>query len=162
MTLKKIISGGQTGVDRGALDAALEAGFPCGGWCPPGRKAGDGVIPARYPLTEMGHGGYRQRMIQNILDSDGTLILYFEELEGGTEATLAQCIRKQRPYQLIDAAEITEDRSAEIVARFIERYGIETLNVAGPSAHKAPLGEGYAREVLDRTLRLTDWRKKLD
>lgn len=68
MMLKKIISGGQTGVDRGVLDAALEAGFPCDGWCPPGREAGDGVIPDRYLLTEMPHGGNRQRMVQDILD----------------------------------------------------------------------------------------------
>lgn len=96
MTLKKIISGGWTGVDsvgRGAPDAALLAGFPCGGWCPPGREFGDGVIPDRYPLAEMPHGGYRQRKIQNMLGSDGTLILYLGELEGGTEATLVQCIK---------------------------------------------------------------------
>lgn len=160
--LKKIISGGQTGVDRGVLDAALAIGFPCGGWCPPGREAGDGVIADRYPLTEMPHGGYRQRMIQNILDSDGTLILYFGELEGGTEATLVQCIKKRRPYRLIDASEISECRTAEIVARFIERHGIETLNIAGPSEHKVPKGAGYARAVIGELLQLTGWQQALD
>ena len=75
--LKKIVSGGQTGVDRGALDAALEASFPCGGWCPKGRKAEDGAIPARYPLTEMPGPTYRARTRRNVTDSDGTLNLFF-------------------------------------------------------------------------------------
>ncbi|KPQ19675.1 putative molybdenum carrier protein [Halomonas sp. HL-93] len=162
MTLNQIISGGQTGVDRGALDAALSAGFPCGGWCSPGREAGDGVIPDRYPLTKMPHGGYRQRMIQNILDSDGTLVLYFGELEGGTEATLIQCIKKRRPYRLVDASEIAANRAAEIAARFIERHGIETLNVAGPSEPKAPRGHDFAQAVIGKLLGLMDWHPSLD
>jgi len=110
------------------------------------------VIPDRYPLTEMPHGGYCQRMIQNIRDSDSTLILYFRELEGGSEATLVQCIKKRRPYRLIDATEIAEARAAEIVACFIERHGIETLNVAGPSAHKVPEGHEYANALLHSLL----------
>ncbi len=154
MALKKIISGGQTGVDRGALDAALNAGFPCGGWCPPGRLAGDGMIPERYPLREMSQGGYRQRMIQNLLDGDGTLIVYFGRPEGGTEQTLAQCIKKRRPYLLIDGAEVGVARAAELTARFIEQEAIETLNVAGPSGHKAPRGEAYARDTVAALLRL--------
>jgi hypothetical protein len=64
--VKKIVSGGQTGVDRGALDAALHYDFPCGGWCPPGRKAEDGPIPTAYPLSEMPKGGYRERTANEI------------------------------------------------------------------------------------------------
>ena len=74
--LERIISGGQTGVDRGALDAALAAAFPCGGWCPAGRKAEDGVIAARYPLQELTRTGYPDRTLRNVRDSDGTLILH--------------------------------------------------------------------------------------
>lgn len=73
--LTKIISGGQTGVDRGALDAALIASFLCGGWCPIGRKAEDGLIPERYPLQELPGADYRQRMRRNVVDSDGTLVI---------------------------------------------------------------------------------------
>ncbi len=153
MTLTKIIAGGQTGVDRGALDAALEAGFPCGGWCPPGREAGDGVIPDGYPLTEMAQGGYRQRMIQNVLDSDGTLILYFGELKGGTEATLVQCIKRQRPYRLIDAVEVPPSRAARLIQDFLGRYAIARLNVAGPSHRREHRGADYTRQVIKDVIR---------
>lgn len=120
------------------------------------------MIPDRYPLTELPRGGYRQRMIHNILDSDATLILYFGELEGGTEATLVQCIKKRPPYRLIDAAEITEEHAAEIVARFVARHGIKTLNVAGPSEHKAQQGHDYVRAVLGEALQYTGWRRPLE
>lgn len=83
----KLLSGGQTGVDRAALDAALALGIPCGGWCPQGRRAEDGQIPARYPLTETGSPGYRERTYLNVRDSDGTLILARGALSGGTTLT---------------------------------------------------------------------------
>lgn len=76
ITLARIVSGGQTGVDRGALDAALAAGFPCGGWCPEGRMAEDGAIPPHYPLTELPGADYKQRTKRNVMDSDGTLVIY--------------------------------------------------------------------------------------
>jgi len=68
LALAKIVSGGQTGVDRGALDTALDNGFPCGGWCPSGRLAEDGRIPDRYPVTELTGGSYRQRTLRNVVD----------------------------------------------------------------------------------------------
>jgi len=78
----KIVSGGQTGADRAALDAALEAGIPCGGWCPHDRAAEDGPIDARYPLTPAAGAGYRQRTRMNVCDSDGTVIFSFGALSG--------------------------------------------------------------------------------
>jgi hypothetical protein len=87
MSLLKIISGGQTGVDRGALEAALSASFPCGGWCPAGRKAEDGVIPEKYPVTPLPGGGYRARTRKNVQESDGTVILAPGELTGETALT---------------------------------------------------------------------------
>ena len=86
--LAKIVSGGQTGVDRGALDAALAAEFPCGGWCPADRSAEDGPIPARYPLIPLARGGYRERTRQNVVEGDGTAILFHGVLGGGTLLTL--------------------------------------------------------------------------
>ena len=80
--ITKIVSGGQTGVDRAALDIALELAIPCGGWCPKGRNAEDGVIPDKDPLMETNSRGYRVRTEKNVRDSGGTLILYKEKLEG--------------------------------------------------------------------------------
>ncbi|MHC4448286.1 MAG: YpsA SLOG family protein, partial [Planctomycetota bacterium] len=73
--MRKIVSGGQTGVDRAALDVAMELGVPCGGWCPQGRLAEDGEIDARYPLTETSRAHAAQRTEWNVRDSDGTLII---------------------------------------------------------------------------------------
>ncbi|NLO80645.1 MAG: hypothetical protein GX093_10180 [Xanthomonadaceae bacterium] len=152
MALEKIVSGGQTGVDRGALDAALARGFPCGGWCPAGRLAEDGVIPPQYPLTELSRGGYRQRTLQNVLDSDGTAIIYFGTLEGGTELTLLFCIRHRKPYKLIDGTEIPPVRASVLLRDFVEAMDIRVLNVAGPRASKVAEAEQYAAQAVGALL----------
>jgi hypothetical protein len=148
----KIVSGGQTGVDRAALDAALHAGTQCGGWCPAERTAEDGRIPDFYPLTELQNGGYRQRTIRNIEDSDGTLIIYFGRPTGGTELTLSVCINKKKPYLLIDALEVETGRSAQRLRHFIAKFGIRALNVAGPRASGEPKAYTYAFEVVTALL----------
>jgi hypothetical protein len=84
----KIISGGQTGVDRAALDAAMKHGIECGGWCPAGRLDEFGKIPEQYPLQELEHGTFADRTLQNVKDSDGTAIIYFDKLRGGTAQTV--------------------------------------------------------------------------
>ena len=149
----RIISGGQTGVDRAALDAALALGVPCGGWCPAGRIDEDGIIPARYPVREMEKGGYFARTIQNLVDADGTLILYFGDLEGGTEETLFRCIKLHRPYLLLDASELSTSRAVEKAVAFIRERSIRSLNVAGPRASKRPEAYGYALEVVTGIVR---------
>ena len=152
MTLRKIVSGGQTGVDRGALDAALECGFPCGGWCPPGRRAQDGPIPPTYPVVALGHGGYAQRTVQNVIDSDRTVVIYFGELQGGTALTVRHCVDRGKPCKLIDAREIGTRRAAELVAAFVAAHRIGCLNVAGPRRSEAPEAEAYARAVIHALL----------
>lgn len=87
MTPERIISGGQTGADRAALDAALACGLPIGGWCPRGRRAEDGQIPARYPLVETPSRDYRQRTRWNVRDSDFTLVFVIGSLGGGSKFT---------------------------------------------------------------------------
>ncbi len=120
MPLTRIVSGGQTGVDRGALDAALESGFQCGGWCPQGRQAEDNPIPARYPLTEIAGGGYAERTLKNVLASDGSAILYFRKIEGGTQQTMVHCIEHGKPHETIDAAS-TSPEEARCEARSVHR-----------------------------------------
>jgi hypothetical protein len=153
VNLVKLVSGGQTGVDRGALDAALSERFPCGGWCPAGRLAEDGAIPARYPVVPLNRGGYFERTVQNVADSDGTLVIYFERLHGGTEETVIECIRRQKPYKLVDGSEIGSERAAQLAARFVADHHIAVLNVAGPRGSHSPTGYAYAFDTIARLLR---------
>jgi len=142
-TLKRIVAGGQTGVDRGALDAALMSGFDCGGWVPGDRMAEDGIIPDWYPLTILPNGNYRQRTRLNVVDSDGTAILYEGCLSGGTRLTRDLCELLERPCILISARETPDPIAAAVaVMNFIHDNGIETLNVAGPRA--SGWADGYA------------------
>lgn len=143
-----IISGGQTGVDRAALDAALEYGIQCGGWAPANGQAEDGTIPEKYPLIRAPFGGYRERSLRNVLDANATVILYFGALSGGTEDTLTFCIRHRRPYQLIDAQEVSARRAVELLIELVRRNNVEILNVAGPRASEWPEGFHYALSVM--------------
>ncbi len=129
--LLTIVSGGQAGVDRGALDAALELGNPCGGWCPKGRAAEDGTIPLRYPLQQI-EGGYPQRTRKNVAESDGTLILYRGALSEGSLLTLELCRELGKPVCLVDADNSSPAMAAVTAREFIAEHGIEKLNVAGP------------------------------
>ena len=144
----RIVSGGQTGVDRGALDAALEADIACGGWCPDGRKAEDGRIPARYPVVELTGSGYPGRTRKNVEDSDGTVIISFGQPSGGTALTARLARDRHRPLLIIDAEKTSEDAAATQAAGFIVNEGIHTLNVAGPRASGASMAHGYARHLV--------------
>jgi hypothetical protein len=153
-TVFSIVSGGQTGVDRGALDAALQAGVTCGGWCPEDCMAEDGVIDARYGLVPLPQGGYAERTRRNVLDSDATLILYFGELEGGTALTAACCEKQGRPLLLIDALALDPEQAAVMARDFMARHAVLCLNVAGPRASKIPAAHGYASDTVSRLLAL--------
>ena len=144
----KIVSGGQTGVDRAALDAALRFDVDCGGWCPAGRKAEDGIIPACYPLTELMGADYRKRTRQNVIDSDGTVIIYFDSLSGGTEQTLLFCLQQKKPYLLIDATELSAKRAAQRIEKFVSSNAIKTLNLAGPRASSEARAYAYTFKAM--------------
>ena len=153
MAALTIFSGGQTGVDRAALDAALAAGTPCGGWCPAGRLAEDGVLPEHYPLREVANGGYRERTRANVLGSDGTLVIHAGELEGGTAQTAGFCRAHGKPCLLIDSNAVTHEAAAAMVRRFVARHGIAVLNVAGPRGSKHPGIYEYAFTLVTRVLK---------
>ena len=148
----KIISGGQTGVDRAALDVALEFGIDCGGWCPSGRLDEFGRIPDRYPLRKLEHGGFTERTLQNVKDSDGTVIIYSAKLSGGTEQTVRFCVEQQRPHQLIDESKISTEDAAKLIVDFVREHEIDVLNVAGPRQSECPEGYDYAFRALDALL----------
>ena len=99
----KIVSGGQTGVDRAALDVAMKYHVDCGGWCPAGRLDECGRIPEKYPVTELTDGGIAERTAANVRDSDATIIFHSGELSGGSEYTLQCCSESKRPRVLLDA-----------------------------------------------------------
>ncbi len=142
----KIVSGGQTGVDRGALDAAIALGIPHGGWCPRGRLAEDGPIPAGYRLTETESAEYSVRTERNVLDSDGTLILFRGELSGGTELTRRLAGRHQKPCFVVDLDAMSEP---EAVRRWLVESRVQTLNVAGPRESQNRGISADARQVLE-------------
>jgi len=145
----KIISGGQTGVDRAALDAALKHGIECGGWCPAGRLDEFGKIPDRYPVKELEHGSFVERTMQNVTDSDVTVIIYLDKLRGGTEQTVRFCIEQKRPHKLIDAAEISAENAADSIFNLVRENKIDILNVAGPRQSEWPGGYYYSFRALD-------------
>jgi hypothetical protein len=132
--IEKIISGGQTGVDRAALDVALELGIPCGGWCTKGRKAEDGLIDPRYPLQETESTSYPVRTERNIKDSDGTLILTDGPVTGGTATTVKFAQKYRKPYLVID---LGLGGDPEIVRKWEQANKIRILNIAEPRESKA-------------------------
>jgi len=148
----RIVSGGQSGVDRGALDAALAAGWPCGGWCPAGRAAEDGVIPARYPLVETDTADPDARTRRNVEDSDGTLILCHKELSGGTRLTARICEALDRPCLVVAATRCSIPEAATRTREFLARHRIAVLNVAGPRESGWPGAGEYARSVIGHLL----------
>jgi hypothetical protein len=143
-----IVSGGQTGVDRGALDAALAAGAPCGGWCPEGRAAEDGLIPFRYPLTILPGAGALERTRQNVIDSDATLVLNHGPLQGGSLETAEFCTDLDKPLLVIQCARQGFEECLEAARAFVADNGVLVLNVAGPRASDWPGGQAFARALV--------------
>lgn len=146
--ISKIVSGGQTGVDRAALDVALSLGLPCGGWVPHGRRAEDGRLPAHYPMREAATAAYPQRTRLNVRDSDATLILTRGAPAGGTAFTIACAKRLGRPCLLVDLT----SPHLDAVRGWLRDHAVRVLNVAGPRESSAPGIAAEAAAVLRAVL----------
>jgi hypothetical protein len=147
--VRRIVSGGQTGVDRAALDVALRLNLPCGGWCPKGRRAEDGPIPRRYPLIETPSAAYRQRTEWNVRDADGTLVLSCGRITGGTALAVREASRQDQPLLVLD---LNQDPRPSLVPGWARAYRVRVLNVAGPRESSCPgvhrRAVRYLREAL--------------
>ncbi len=142
----KIISGGQTGVDRAALDFALGNGFVCGGWCPAGRKAEDGPIPDSYPLRESPVESYEVRTRMNVIEGDGTLVIHAGSMDPGTDLTLRCCRECDKP---VFVADLSGSCDRNEFVQWCRTNNVNVLNIAGPR-------ESYARGIGRETLILLE------
>jgi hypothetical protein len=136
--IKKLISGGQSGVDRAALDAAIKLAIPHGGWIPRGRLTENGPLPPKYQLKETGSNSYADRTERNVLDGDGTLIISHGPLTGGSKYTREMAIKHNRAWLHIDLNQIPAFQTAVTIKDWVQMNNIEVLNVAGPRASQDP------------------------
>lgn len=147
--IERIVSGGQTGVDRGALRAAMEHGVACGGWCPRGRRAEDGRIPDQFPLRETVTASYRERTDRNVRDSGATLIVTRGPPRGGTALTERFARRARRPCLVVD---LDVERDVARIVAWLRTTRASVLNVAGPRESQQPGIEEEARVLLGEVL----------
>jgi putative molybdenum carrier protein len=146
----KIVSGGQTGADRAALDWAIAHGLEHGGWCPRGRRAEDGTIAGHYRLRETPSDSYVERTEWNVRDSDGTVILSVREaLTGGSKRTAELAGQHGKPCLHL-SLEANQADAGERLRGFVQAHGIRVLNVAGPRASGDPEIVAFVTETLDR------------
>lgn len=145
LPLFRVISGGQTGVDRGALEAAIAFGLEHGGWCPAGRISEDGTIPSRYQLIELESPEYAPRTEKNVLESDATLIIYGRRLTSGTRLTALIAKRLHRPLL---ALRIDHRKAVSEICNWLYQIHPLTLNVAGPRGSTHPDIESECCELL--------------
>jgi hypothetical protein len=143
---KRIVSGGQTGVDRAGLEVAIALGIEHGGWCPAGRRAEDGTVPSRYALNENDSYDYTVRTRQNVIDSDATLILFEDKIRGGTKLTKRIAEEVAKPSLCVKL----EESSVRKIVDWLNEVTPNTLNVAGPRESSSPGIESRAFELLLR------------
>ncbi len=147
--IKKIISGGQTGADQAALDVAIKMGISHGGWLPKGRLTEAGFLDKKYKLTEMETSNYNKRTEQNVVDSDGTLIVSHGKLTGGSDYTREMALFHNRPWLHIDLNKTNSFQAAGKIKSWIMENDIEVLNVAGSRASKDPLIYQATADILE-------------
>ncbi len=145
--INKIISGGQTGVDRAALDFGLAHNIEIGGWCPKGRRAEDGSIPSRYPLEETHRYDYPYRTAMNVIHADGTLVLHQGRLAGGSALTVKIARQHGMPCQDVD---LHADGAVNAVKQWIEQHPIRVINIAGPRESENRGIHAQARAFLEQ------------
>lgn len=133
--IKKVISGGQTGADRAALDVALSMGLAAGGWCPAGRLADDGPIDTRYPLQETANIDHTVRTENNVRDSDGSLILHCGDPRGGTAYAIEMARQLHKPVLVVD---LTAPPSAEEFCHWVGKHDVQTIHIGGQRESSAP------------------------
>ncbi len=143
--LRKVVSGAQTGVDRAALDVAMDLGFEAGGWVPKGRRAEDGSSPERYLVRETPSRDYEQRTEWNVRDTDATLVLATGRLEGGTATTVELAHHMEKPVFVVD---LLQPRNLSSILYWLEYEKVSALNVAGPRESKVPGIRAMAMEFL--------------
>jgi Circularly permutated YpsA SLOG family/Domain of unknown function (DUF6794) len=153
--IEKIVSGGQTGADRAGLDAAIDLDIPHGGWIPKGRRTEDGGLPEKYHLEEMPTGSYEARTEQNVIDSDGTLIVSHGKLNGGSAKTRRFAKKHNRPWLHVDLDKTNLFKAAMDIGSWVEKNRIKVLNVAGPRGSKDP-------EIYEATKKLLKAAFQLD
>ena len=153
--IKTIISGGQTGADRAALDVALNFNIPHGGWIPKGRKTENGHLPDKYRLQEMPTDGYPARTEKNVLEADGTLIISHGKLSGGSALTRKMAMKHGKPWYHADLNKLPTFQAAMIIDDWISTNGIKVLNVAGPRDSEDPSIYGLVTVILELVLNLS-------
>jgi len=147
--IKTVMSGGQTGADRGGLEAAIACGVPHGGWCPKERKSEDGTIPVHYQLRETASDDYTERTRANVKDSDATVIFFCSELSGGSRLTAEVCKKRNKPCLVIDLNDCDDKQACREIVTWLKQeflLGDIILNVAGSRESQAP---GIYERVLD-------------
>ncbi len=149
LPIQKIVSGGQTGVDRAALDVGLAFNLPIAGWCPKDRHAEDGPIPSHYPLHDTPSPNYSQRTEWNVRDSDGTLVLTCGKPTGGTTLTIRLAKRHHKPLLVID---LDQNPKPSEVSSWLIQHNIHILNIAGPRQSTHPAVYQLAYTFMDTVL----------
>lgn len=152
MHVEKIISGGQTGADRGGLDAAVDLGIPQGGWCPRGRRAEDGTIPAAYRLLETDTAEYAERTERNVVEAHATVVFTLGKAEGGSGLTLDLARRHGKPQLHIDLLKLRPEEASDLLRAWVDAEGVRILNVAGARESNAPGIQALVQKIVTAAL----------
>jgi hypothetical protein len=149
----RFISGGQTGIDRALLDFCLDRGVECGGFCPAGRKAEDGPIHSRYPLSELPKASYKKRTAANVSASEATIILYYKTMLGGTLKSYEFVRKEGKPFLLLDMSIMNIEKASLRILKFLEKFQPGIVNFSGPRASEWPEGYQIFHSILEAAIR---------